>query len=190
MSQTGLQDFNSTWKEYRRLWLGLASASIPFVAAFSGVAPPWPKYIAPLTAVFQLLVVMYVYQTQINFSKEAVTKKMRGAAFIFALPFFVYVFVFSQFAVFIPGRGEYLVTGFQCTNKALQLYADICPYLGLNELGDARYNEYELWTRSSISTTRTGLLALWCLFFVGLSAFIGSFIVFQRRRQVAVITAK
>src|SRR5258708_4108786 len=134
MSRSGLDDFHETWSEYRRLWIGVASASIPFVAAFSGVTPPWPKHIAPLTAVVQLMVIIYVYQTQARASRDAVTRRMRRNAVLFAVSFFLYLFIFSQFAIYIPGRNEYLVTGFQCSTKAAETYSALCPFLGLNEL--------------------------------------------------------
>jgi hypothetical protein len=183
MKATGLDNFHTIWVEYRRLWIGLASASIPFFAAFSGVAPPWPRQIALLTAVFQLMVVMYVYQTQSRSPRDTVTRNMRWSALLFSTAFFIYLFIFSTFAIYIPGRHEYLVVGFECTEKASETYGSSCPFLGLRELAEAQYDEFVLWTRFSISTTRTVLTAMWCLFFVGLSAFIGQFIVFQKRQS-------
>jgi hypothetical protein len=185
MTQSGLDDFRGVWKEYRRLWVGLAGASVPFVAAFSGVTPPWPPKIALLTAVIQLMVIVYVYQAHSRFSSQkSVTRGMRVSAILFVLSFFFYIFLFSQFAIFIPSREEYLIVGYQCSQRALDVYRDSCPSLGLTELSAAQYDEFVLWTRFSISSVRIALVALWFLFFVGLSAFIGEFIVYQRRQRV------
>jgi hypothetical protein len=184
MKGSGLDDFRRVWSEFRRLWVGLASASVPFLAAFSGVTPPWPKHIALLTAVFQLMAIMYVYQTQLRASRREVSRNMRWSAIIFCVAFFLYLFVFSQFAIYIPGRDEYLIVGFECTKKATEAYPGACSSLGLNELARARYDEFELWTRFSISATRVALTAMWCLFFVGLSVFVGEFIVFQKRQSI------
>jgi hypothetical protein len=187
---TGLDDFKSVLKEFRSLSIWAGASSIPFVAAFAGVTPPFPKNIEYITAVCQLLVMMYMYQVFTRASAATTRRIMSLLLAASTVMFFAYLFLFSQFTIRIPGMrdvtgmSDVIIIGYQCSPRALEAYGEACPFLGIQELKGAQYNEFELWTKFSLSTMRTVLTSLWCLFFAALAAFVGQFLVFQRRRTL------
>jgi hypothetical protein len=183
---TGLDDFKSVLAEFRSIsvWAGVSSVSIPFVAAFAGVIPPWPPHIEYITAVFQLLAIIFMYQLFSDSPRTIASKNIKRLSLFVFVIFFVYLFLFSLFTIHITEEGVYLIIGYQCTEKAVQVYRDACPFLGLQELQNALYDEFALWTKLSVSIVRMVITLLWCLFFIGLSALIGQFLIFQRARNV------
>ncbi|TAX63339.1 hypothetical protein ELI00_37485 [Rhizobium ruizarguesonis] len=184
---SGLDDFKQILKEYRglALWAAGGSVAIPFVASFLSVIPPWPKGLDIITSVFQLLALIFAYQNFHGRSRRVATKAINRSIFGVALSIIFYLFMFSNFTIYVPETKQYIVIGFQCTDEAMYIpeYAQKCPYLEREDLKGANYVEHKLWTRSSISITRTILLSLWFLFFSFLATAIGVFLVFQIRES-------
>jgi hypothetical protein len=96
----------------------------------------------------------------------------------------VYIIAFSIFTIYIPQAKRSIVIGFICKPNAMTVFGDRCPFLDLGDLAGVSYDEFELWTRASIALVRAGLVSLWFLFFICLSALIGQFLVYQMRRRV------
>jgi len=184
--RTGLDEFKSVLKEFRSvsIWAGISSVAVPFLAAFAGVIPPWPTGIEYITAVFQLLGIMFVYQMYGESAGAQVNRNIRILSIFAFVSFVVYLLAFSQFSIYIPSRNAYVMIGYACTTKAATVYGDACPFLNLDALKNSLYDEFDLWTKSSISIVRTALTALWFAFFISLSAFVGQFLIFQKTRRV------
>src|SRR5262245_32962590 len=188
-SMTGLEDFKRLLREFRTLSLSIAggSAVLPFIAWFASVIPPFPPGLNIMTAVFQLVSLAFVYQKYLGSSRSRITRNMEILFVLLGLIIIVYMVTFSLLTIYIPDGKRSIVVGFQCTPDALTIkeYRDKCPSLGLEELAGVAYDEFVLWTRSSIAINRAILIALWLSFFVCLSMLLGQFLVFQMKRKVS-----
>lgn len=72
-----------------------------------------------------------------------------------------------------------IVAGLECTDKAKMIYKNDCPFLQESQIRDDSYNIRSFWTLKSIIISRLVLLSLWFLFFLSLSAALGSFLTYQ-----------
>ncbi|MEI8698160.1 hypothetical protein [Mesorhizobium sp. ISC15] len=183
---TGLDSFKEVLAEYRSLalWAGVSSVSIPFFAAFAGVAPPWPNRIALMTAVFQLIGLILSFQLYYSAKRRVVTKAIIVMTLASCILLLLYIFLFSIFAVSVGGAQKYIIVGYECTTKAAATYGKECQGIGYEELRAAQFNEFVIWTRMSIAVVRTALTSIWLAFFLSLSSVIALFLVFQRSRVV------
>lgn len=184
---TGLDEFKSVLAEYRSvaLWAGLSTSSVPFIAAFAGVTPPWPDGIAYMTAVVQLIGIILTLKLYSDADKRSIGRNLSILTVVILVLLLSYIFVFSQFTIFDPARNGRIVIGYECTAKVLQAYPELtCPSVGFEELRNAAFKEAELWTMLSISVVRTAIVAIWFLLFLSLAALVGQFLAFQRKRVV------
>ncbi|MBY5658299.1 hypothetical protein [Rhizobium leguminosarum] len=182
----GLEEFRRVLKEYSSLalWAAGGSVIIPFVASFLSIIPPWPPRLDVITAVFQLLFLVFSYQNFKGSNKKRATRYINLCIFGCIFSIVTYILLFSNFTIFIPEKDNYIVVGYRCTTEALEIkdYAGKCPFLERDELKAASYVEHKLWTRGSISVVRTALIAIWFVFFSFLATALGVFIVFQMGR--------
>jgi hypothetical protein len=97
----------------------------------------------------------------------------------------LYLTMLSQFTFTEPHSNLRSVKGFVCTNDALIVYRDLCPWLHDDQLAEAEWEAPRLWTLWSITLVRIAVVTLWSLSFTSLASLIGSFVVYQSRRANA-----
>jgi hypothetical protein len=183
---TGLDDFKLLLREFRNLaiWAAGGSVALPFIASFISVIPPFPTGLNIMTAVFQLVALVFVYQRYSGEPWGIITRNM-GLLFVLIFVSIIgYMILFSMFTIYVPPAKRSIVIGYECTADAAKVYGDKCPFLNLQQLASVAYDEFELWTKLSISVTRALLIALWIFFFICLAALLGKFLVYQMRRRV------
>lgn len=183
---TGLSEFKQLLEEFQKLsiWAAGGSVALPFIASFMSVIPPWPAGLNLMTAVFQLMVLMLVYQRYKGRSKAVFTRGIT-VLFVFSfLIFVVYIAAFSMFTIYVPLSDKSIVIGYECTQNAKMIYEAACPFLSLDTLAAAAYDEFLLWSKASIAIIRATLITLWFLFFICLAGLIGKFLVYQMKRRV------
>ncbi len=182
---TGLEEFKRVLSEYRNLSLWAAGTSVifPFIASFLSVIPPWPAGLNVITSVMQLGALIVAYQTFRNSARYVNRNVKLWAAIGFAVVL-AYMIMFTLFTVYVPPASRSIVVGFECSADAQRLYGQKCPFLGLEELSAAAFDEFLLWTKLSIAVTRTLLIALWFAIFICLAFLIGQFLVYQMKRKV------
>jgi hypothetical protein len=185
---TGLDEFKELLKEFRNLsvWAAGGSVVLPFIASFISVIPPFPSGLNVMTAVFQLVSLVFVYQRYSRSPRQVVTRNIGVLFVVLFITIIAYMILFSLFTVYVPPAKRSIVIGYQCTNEALTVYREKCPFLNLQELASVAYDEFELWTKFSVALTRALLVALWFFFFICLAALLGKFLVFQMRKRVRV----
>jgi hypothetical protein len=183
---TGLDEFKQLLKEYRGLSLWAAGGSVvfPFVASFIAIIPPWPTGLNVITCVFQLLALIFVYQRYSSSPKSIITRNVTILFWVCFVLILVYIVLFSMFTIYVPIAKRSIVVGFKCLPSAEAVFGDKCPYLDLEDLAGVAFDEFQLWTKLSISIIRSALICVWFLFFICLSALIGKFLVYQMRRRV------
>jgi len=182
---TGLDDFKAVLKEYSNLaiWVAGGSVALPFIASFLSIIPPWPKGLDVITAIFQLLTLILVFQTLSGSSRRKVSRNVIILFVACFVTILAYIVVFISFTIYVPAAKRYIVVGYSCTSDAARVYTDTCPDLGYSALAGVAFDEFRLWTKGSITLVRTGLIGIWFVFFVSLSALVGSFLVFQMSKK-------
>jgi hypothetical protein len=88
-----------------------------------------------------------------------------------------------MFTIYVPMAKRSIVVGFECLPSAAAVFKDKCPGLDLEDLASVAFDEFQLWTKLSISVIRIALICVWFLFFICLSALIGKFLVYQMRSR-------
>ena len=180
---TGLDQFKLLLKEFRNLalWAAGGSVFLPFIASFIAVIPPWPRGLNIMTAIFQFIALMAVYQVYFSKPKRTITRNVSVlAAACFAIVI-GYMVLFTLFTIYIPPAKRSIVIGYQCRPDALKIFGDRCPFLTFDELASVSFDEFLLWTPLSIALVRVLLIVLWFLFFIGLAALMGQFLIYQMR---------
>ena len=189
---TGLDDFKQLLKEFRGLsvWAAGGSVVLPFIASFIAVIPPWPGGLNVMTSVFQLVALIFVYQAYSGSKRATITRNIGILAVALFVIILVYMVLFSIVTIYVPEAKRSIVIGYECVEAAKLVFKNKCPFLDLEDLAGVAYDEFLLWTRTSIALTRILLIALWFLFFICLAALIGKFLVFQMKRNVRATKAR
>jgi len=171
-----LADFRGYLKSVKELWAWAAGAAvIPFLANFAQLAPPWPPAIVYITAVFELLALIWAYQTVRKKSQVKVNSQMLKSLLIMVVCLGTYLFLFSLFTFQIPGTDIVIVKGFICQPVPAEQF-NHCPWLIGEDLRLAEYDPNLLWSLPSIAITRLIIVALWLGVFFFLSLFLGAFL--------------
>jgi hypothetical protein len=181
--QAGLVGFKELLKEFRGLsvWAAGGSVAVPFAAALASLSPPWPPAIVLVTAVAELVALIYVYQF-LKGAKRRLINRIIGAAGLALVVFgAVYLTAVSLYTYEVPTTRQRFVKGYVCTEEAAAVFKTKCPDLGMDELKTAEYDADRLWTSRSITITRLTIVVLWLATFVALSLLVGSFLVYQLR---------
>lgn len=177
-----LDDLRRYLKSVKELWAWAAGAAVvPFLVNFANLAPPWPPAIAYLTAVFELVALLWAYHSMQSISRVEATVRLRRYMVFFFGVTILYLFVHSLFTIGVPRSDLVLVKGFMCTEVAASQFAN-CPWLIAEDIQQAEWDAALLWTPLSIAVTRIGIVLLWLLAFFSLSLFLGAFLVRLRLR--------
>jgi hypothetical protein len=182
---TGLDDFKRVLSEFSNLslWAAGASVAFPFIASFLSVIPPWPIGLNVITAVIQLVTLIVAYQT---FSRNArrITRNVKWLAILGLFLLLLYMGIFTLFTVYIPPAHRSIVIGYECLPDAKKVFEAKCPFLTIDDLSAAAFDEFVLWTKPSIMAIRVSLVALWFSVFICLASLIGQFLIYQMGRTV------
>jgi ABC-type xylose transport system permease subunit len=179
--QSGLVGFKELLKEFRglSLWAVGGSVAVPFAAALAALSPPWPPSIVLVTAVAELVALIYVYQFLKKAKRKSINKILALSGFFVAIFGAIYLVAISLYTYQVPTTKERFVKGYRCTQEAATVFKDKCPDLSLDQLKTAEYDADRLWTSRSIAVTRLTIVGLWLAAFVALSVLVGSFLVYQ-----------
>jgi hypothetical protein len=162
------------WWRRPHLW-GLAGAlALPPVAAAGSLTPPWPPAVVVLTVVSQVTSFALASQRLAVVTRGTASRVAVGLAIGLGVLACMYLLSVSRYTYQTPTTKERWAAGFVCTADARAVFGDKCPNLGIDELRSAEYEAERLWTRESITIVRVGLVVLWLVAFILLSAMIAS----------------
>jgi hypothetical protein len=179
--QPGLLGFKDLLKEFRglSLWAVGGAVAVPFAAALAALSPPWPPSIVLVTAIAELVTLIYVYHFLRKVRRKSIDRILAVSGLLWVLIGATYLATVSLYTYEIPTTKERFVKGFQCASDAAAVFREKCPDLGLDEIKTAEYDADRLWTARSIAIMRLTLVALWLSAFAALSALVSSFLVYQ-----------
>lgn len=157
-----------------------AVATIPLIAAFARLQPPWPPAIEYVSAVFIMMAALVMWE----WGRAAKRTKRRGLIIagmaLTILGIGSYLPLYSLFVQNVANSEERVIRGTQCTRDAQLVYKDACPSLPPDALPSAEWNADYLWTSGSIMRVRLALVAAWLFFTAGLVAFVGAAVAGRR----------
>lgn len=172
--------FSEFIKQYSTvLVVAFGGALLTLASQFSGLTPPWPEGIVQITAVYQLLVLIVVYQIFDKPHRRQATLAVLLSISIFTL--FTFLYLFARYALtFIDSDGSRELKGLECTIAAFRTYGEACPLLDQAAIANAGNIQTDLWTDVGLAASGSILLLLWLIFFTSVAFAIASFVNFQR----------
>lgn len=174
----GVTDFRNFMTAFMGLIAaGTATTALVLVTALVGIAPPWPSAIVQITAVSQLVILVLAYQLSIGSTRKTINLIMVIGTIVLAVSAVCYL---SLFSLLIYNHG---VRGFICTTDAAAVYGHGCPLLEQKSIDEASSPD-ALWTPIGLLLGRMSLLVAWIGSFAALVGLVGTFVAFQRQRQV------
>lgn len=143
--------------------------AIPALAALLGLDPPWPNYAGYVSAGIVALGAGAAHYSSPD-PGRARNRWARAVIWVsLASGLIVYLVLSSLFIETIPRSGVRIVKGFVCTPDALLVYGKSCPNLGRDALRDAEWEAATLWTGTSLTIVRIGLVMSWMSLVGGLA---------------------
>ena len=178
--RSGVDDFFGVLKSYNKViaWT-FGSAVAPIAAGMVKLAPPWPSAIIQITAMFEVLALIFSFQLLQKKKVNTVNRIMIMSLFAFALSTIIYLVMTSMFVYIEPVSGDRFVKGFSCTPEAVQVFAGRCPFFSDENLRAAEWDAGRLWQSWSITVVRVSIVILWATMFSSLASSIGAFLVYQ-----------
>jgi hypothetical protein len=156
------------------LGIAAALASIPLIAAFAKLQPPWPNAIEYVSAVFIIVCALIMWEW-VRRARRFTRRGFILAGLVLILAGIgTYLPLYSSYVSEVPNDGGRVVRGSVCTPDAQALYPRLCPDLPDQALIEAGWEPELLWTRASIQRARLELVAAWLCFIVGLIAIVGA----------------
>ena len=164
------------------LGLGAAFATLPLFVSLAELQPPWPPAIGHVSAALVLMASLVVWEwTRRSKIKHRRRWILSGIA-LTLVGLLAYLTLYSIFIEPMPQGGR-VVRGYQCTGRALEVYADLCPDLPREALQDAEWEALVLWTRSSVTIARMSLAVSWLLWTAGLITCLGAIVAGRKFRK-------
>lgn len=181
-----LAHFYTLLKEVQKLsaWVLPTAAFTPVIANLAGLSPPWPDSIGltVCTSLAMIIALLFVFQLFRRKSAGAVNTILLRCLALLVLSAVAYFVLFSLLVYDTPVTGERFVKGFGCTERALAIYQNRCPWLDFRDIKEASYEASVLWTAPSLAMARVTLLALWFALFGICSVLLGTFVSHVSRR--------
>lgn len=180
---SGLSDFRNYFTSFLGVAAaGVASSAFVLAASLIGISPPWPKGILQITAITQLIVLVFVYQKLQGASRRRIEGRMNLALVCLLLTFPCYMALHSLLIYNMP-NGDMGMRGLVCTVEAKRIFIDSCPFLQSEQISTGTYEAERFWTPLGLLSSRMAILTLWISAFVSLVNLLAAFVVFQRSRR-------
>lgn len=156
------------------LALAAALATIPLIAAFAKLQPPWPPAIEYVSAVFIIACALIMWEW-VRRARRSLRRGFIIAGLVLILGGIgAYLPLYSSYVTDDEDSPTRVVRGSVCTAEAREVYGAACPDLPNAALREAGWNAELLWTRGSIQSSRLWLVGAWLAFITGLIAMIGA----------------
>ncbi len=182
--KNGLDDFYELLKKYGNiLAVGLGSAAILLITHLTSASPPWPPAVLQISAIYQLIALIFVHQFFTENSKSVFDRRICSFIIIFVGVSVAY-FAANSLLIYSGTNGDRFVKGLICTADALDQFPKSCPILSDSEISTTGYEGEVLWTAVGLMLGRSVVLMLWVFFLTSIVFVVATFVQFQRNRKV------
>lgn len=190
MATNGIEEFKEVMADFRSVTSLVAKGAVaaPFADIIlrqfdTGIGPPWPPGVLIITSIVELLVLMVIFNFFFRAKAKTLDKLMVAALIALCITFVGYLLLFSHFTEPHPKTHKLMVSGYEPVSEDMrQAFAE--GYTNEQALEENEYTPAKVWTKRSITNVRVGILLAWLVAFGSLSAFIGLFVMAQRRKTV------
>ena len=185
MPKTGLEEFKEVMSDFKNISsyaVGGTAAAPLAVSLATKLGPPWPPGLSLITSLTELVVMMSIFHFWFDESLEQMSKKISLALILIIISLFSYLFLMNTFVFEYPTTKNKEARGFILNENIKKLAQD--PEFDTAEklLEGYEYDANKIWKPWSITIINLTLMAFWLTFFVSLSIFIGTFVMYQRRK--------
>jgi TIR domain len=164
-------------------WAIVGGTGLPFIGAFIGLSPPWPRGAAVITAIVTVIATILFFSLLKPVSFRSLNRAIVASALGLTTLASTYLVAVSLFTYQTPTTKEHWAKGYACSAEALVVYKDKCPNLGIDELREAEFEAERLWTAQSVTVVRLILVLLWLGAFVAVSAILGGLLAHRARAR-------
>jgi hypothetical protein len=178
-------DFLDVLKKFRSLSVTTlaAGATVPFIAYFADIAPPWPPGATLITGLVELITLILVFQFFHLAPRRTINKVLTFSAPALLVAGALYLLVFSFATYDVPGSEYRGIRGFICKVDIPKKTSEECPLVGRERLKDAEYRADLIWKEWTIHVATVILALIWLTCFLLLSTVIGTFLVYQTKAR-------
>jgi hypothetical protein len=185
MRKTGLEEFKTVMSDFKNISsyvVGGTAAAPLAVSLATELGPPWPAGLSLITSLTELVVMIAIFHFWFNESLEQLSKKISFALILIVVSLFSYLFLVNTFVFEYPTTKNKEARGFVLNASIKKLAQD--PEFDTPDklLEGYEYDAKKIWEPWSITIINLLLVACWLTFFVSLSIFMGTFVMYQRRK--------
>jgi len=185
MVKTGLQEFKETVSDFRSVTALALNSSVaaPLVALVMDIGPPWPTGAPIITSFAELIVLITIFHFWYGNSRRRISKRMVMALVVLCVGFVVYMALFDSFTFSPKGSKDKDVRGFVVQEEVRKVLS--AEHITADDaLRESEYDPNRVWEPWSVTTIRIAILTSWLILFVSLSVFVGTFVMYQRKRSI------
>jgi hypothetical protein len=185
MPRTGLDEFRDAITDYKTTisWVVKGAVAAPLADYVLHIGAPWPDGVPIMASVTELIILISLFHFWRGKSQKVLTRLMVVALIVLVISFAGYLYLFGSYTFVKPGKSQRYVKGFVVRPEIQQTIPQRIQSVDA-ALRGAEYEEGSIFTESSLTAARLVLLATWLILFASLSAFIGTFVLAQRKRRV------
>jgi len=181
----GLREFWETLTDVQNVgsWMVKGALVVPLIDLITSIGPPWPPGVDLITPVVEVVALIYIFEYWRPKSKAEAfyRRRMRITLIITVFCLFLYVLLLAFLSFSPPWSRNRFAKGFVLTPAAeIGVNSGISPD---TILGQNNWDPSTVWTSPSIHVTEVAFLLMWLFFFVGLSLYVGTFVMAHRRRE-------
>lgn len=185
MPRTGLDEFRDVITDYKTTisWVVKGAITAPLADFVLHIGAPWPAGVPIITSVTELIILISIFHFWRGKSQKVFKRLMIGALIVLVISFAAYLYLFDSYTFVNPAKSKRYAKGFVVRDEIQNLIPRQIESVDA-ALRGAEYEAGSVFTESSLTAARLALLASWLVLFASLSAFIGTFVLAQRRRRV------
>jgi hypothetical protein len=158
----------------------------PVCVILLGMAPPWPNQVAVGTLTVTCALVQAVCCDRLlqSWSRNALARLLVAASLGVALALLAYVWFSAEFVHEAPD-GHRFAAGWELTEGAKLLKQDNPTKTVAELLEDAGFEEFQVWTSTSVRVVRAVLLLTWLAVFLSLTLVLHTGLLLARQQKQA-----
>ncbi len=184
MPPNGLEEFREVLSDVKSIttWAIGGTVVAPLADLVLHVGAPWPNGVPVVTSLVELASMICVFHFWRSKNQKQLKTRLVITLLVLFVSLFGYLFLIDSYTFVNPATSRRFAKGF-CVLPEIETMIPTQIANPEAALAGNEYREEEVWTAGSITGVRIVLLMTWLLVFSSLAAFIGTFVIAQRRRR-------